>query len=743
MKKIKINSTETILPDQLTEKHFENKHVKTNLSFREGNLSTVIQELIEQKKELESQIAELQLENEITKKNSSRLLKMSLCLSSFGQDHDDNIKSLTNLCGELLSATCALYNRLDDGFLCTHGQWQTPPDFLSKDAPEGHICYDVICNNRDEVFLINDLQHTPYFDSDPNVRKYELQTYCGHVVKCEAKPIGALCVVYQSVFHPTAEDRQILKIISDAIGNEDARKQIDLALIENQRLLTETEAISKVGGWEFNESETRFHTLLDNVSNIAVQGYGPDCIVHYWNKASENVYGYTSKEAIGKNLIDLIIPPTMRTAVMEDIAKMIKSGIGKSAEELHLMRKNGSLIPVLSSHSVIQIPGKDKELFCIDIDLTDRIQVEEALKKSEEKFRTVADFTYDWEFWLVDEDQFYYISPSCERITGYSPKDFMNNPNLLYQIIHRDDLTTYQKHEVFANECKTMHEIDFRIITLNGEDRWINQICQPVFDEKGNSIGIRGSNRDITNRKNAENQIQELNDKLLNLNADKDRFMSILAYDLKSPFSSLLGFLELLTSNIQKYDIDKIEKQITIINNSAQRIYNLLDDIVIWARSQSGKMPYDPQELNLHDICLEILADNKLGADNKNITINHFVAEEITVKADIDMLKTILRNLISNALKFTNNGGQISIYAEKEIDNTTIKVSDNGIGISPTVLNKLFDISQKYSTAGTAGENGTGFGLFLCKEFIEKHDGKICIESELGKGSTFMFKLPS
>ncbi|MCD4698381.1 MAG: HAMP domain-containing histidine kinase [Bacteroidales bacterium] len=237
-------------------------------------------------------------------------------------------------------------------------------------------------------------------------------------------------------------------------------------------------------------------------------------------------------------------------------------------------------------------------------------------------------------------------------------------------------------------------------------------------------------------------EVKSQNEELKKLNADKDRFIFILAHDLKSPFNSMLGFLELLSVNIRKYDIDEIEKQINIVNNAARNTFQLLEDLLMWVRTQSGKIPYKPQKLNFSDICMDIVAFLKPNASAKNITINHFVAEKITVFADINMLKTILRNLISNAIKFTNPGGRIDIYTVKTQSNITISVSDNGVGIAPEILNKLFDISQTHTTKGTINESGTGLGLFLCNEFVRKHGGKIRVESEVGKGSNFEFTLP-
>jgi signal transduction histidine kinase len=265
-----------------------------------------------------------------------------------------------------------------------------------------------------------------------------------------------------------------------------------------------------------------------------------------------------------------------------------------------------------------------------------------------------------------------------------------------------------------------------------------------ILIEKNEEIATQNEELSQTNQElfTAKEEVENSNEKLLQLNADKDRFISILAHDLKSPFNSILGFLSLLTKNIHKYDIEKIEKQLNIINNSAQNTFKLLEDILMWVRANSGKIPFEPQNLSIGTICNEVIENLKLTANAKNITINHLATDEITVFADKNMLNTVLRNLVSNSIKFTNKNGRIDICAEKTNINVIITVSDNGIGIEPDTLNKLFNISQKISTVGTESEKGTGLGLALCKEFVEKHSGKIWVESELGIGSDFKFTMP-
>jgi len=228
----------------------------------------------------------------------------------------------------------------------------------------------------------------------------------------------------------------------------------------------------------------------------------------------------------------------------------------------------------------------------------------------------------------------------------------------------------------------------------------------------------------------------------IKLNNDKDRFISILGHDLRSPFQALLGLTALLKDNIHKYDIKEVEHQVNLINKAALSNYSLLEDLLLWVRAEKGSIPFNPQQLSLSSICEGVIENLNQNAVVKNLSVNSLIDDKKYVFADIDMLKTILRNLVSNAIKFTNLGGAIRISAEIIDSGIIISVKDTGIGISQADISKMFDISQVYTTKGTHDEKGTGLGLLICKEFVEKHGGKIWADSEYGKGATFRFSLP-
>lgn len=238
-------------------------------------------------------------------------------------------------------------------------------------------------------------------------------------------------------------------------------------------------------------------------------------------------------------------------------------------------------------------------------------------------------------------------------------------------------------------------------------------------------------------------KLQDTNDELSSLNLTKDRFFSILAHDLRNPFNTVSGFSELLLRNLERYTPDKIRHFIEVINKTSHNTYLLLNNLLDWSRSQSGQMQFNPININLHIIVEETLVLLTSQATQKSIEISHEVEPDIFVLADENMLKTVLRNLISNAIKFTNPGGMVTIKASQKDEMVIIEVIDTGIGISPEKIDVLFRIDVNFHNQGTNNEHGTGLGLILCKEFIEKNGGKIWVESVMDKGSTFVFTLKS
>ncbi len=246
--------------------------------------------------------------------------------------------------------------------------------------------------------------------------------------------------------------------------------------------------------------------------------------------------------------------------------------------------------------------------------------------------------------------------------------------------------------------------------------------------------------QDIITKQNQH--IKKQNKELKELNATKDKFFSIIAHDLKSPFNTLVGFSQLLVDNFEKYEVKKVKKFIHLIYQSSLKGFTLLENLLNWSRAQTNRIKQKPQNIDLFRIIDENITLLSSNAHSKKIEIINNVEPDTFAYADENMITTVVRNLLSNALKFTKKEGWIKIWTEEQDQETKVCIQDTGVGMDKETKEKLFKIDEHVSTKGTANEEGSGLGLILCREFVEKNNGKIGVESEISKGSTFYFTLP-
>ena len=241
---------------------------------------------------------------------------------------------------------------------------------------------------------------------------------------------------------------------------------------------------------------------------------------------------------------------------------------------------------------------------------------------------------------------------------------------------------------------------------------------------------------------NLEKKVEQRTEELRELNATKDKFFSIIAHDLKNPFNTLMGFTELLLDNLEDFSDDKVHEIIGILNETSKQSYALLENLLEWSRTQTGRMEMKLERINIHDLIEENIDLLSNQAGKKKIQLVSKVSADANAFADANMIRTVIRNLISNAIKYTKENGSITCSSFVKDNKLQIEVADTGIGIKPQNLEKLFRIDLNYSTRGTADENGTGLGLILCKEFINRIGGDIWVDSVFGEGSIFKFTLP-
>ncbi|OYU95287.1 MAG: hypothetical protein CFE21_13375 [Bacteroidetes bacterium B1(2017)] len=301
--------------------------------------------------------------------------------------------------------------------------------------------------------------------------------------------------------------------------------------------------------------------------------------------------------------------------------------------------------------------------------------------------------------------------------------------------VHPDDfercleiyVTEFDKRKAFA--------MDYRMLNRQGEYRWIRDYGRPFYDVDNTFLGYIGSCYDIT-----ENKDYEL--KLVDLNNEKDKFFSIIGHDLKGPISSVIALSEILSDYIESKEFEKLNEIGNNIKELSINSLEILKDLFDWAQSQSGRMKFNPAQFNLSELVSEGINHSKPISILKSITIENNFPELCEVYADKKMIQIVLRNLLSNAIKFTPLNGTIVVSVSILNSEIILSVKDNGVGISTERINRLFNLNDGQSTNGTMKEKGTGLGLVLCKDLIEKNNGKIWVESEQNNGSSFYFTLP-
>ena len=481
-----------------------------------------------------------------------------------------------------------------------------------------------------------------------------------------------------------------------------------------------------------DELKRFFNLVPDMVCVASTEGYFLKI-----NPMWEATLGYSEQEILSTPFLDFIHPDD-RDATMSEVARQIGGGA-----TMHFVNRYHCKDGRYKWLEWMATPSPDKkQLFAAARDITMRKQAEMALAQSELNYRTVADFTNDWETWRNPEGRFRYVSPSCERITGYPAERFISDPDFLTSIIHGHDVAAYNEHLATSHalvESGRWHEgeqerVTFRITRRDGEVRWIEHVCQRVFDENGVWLGNRGSNRDISDLVAAREQAEAAT-KL------KDKFVSLVAHDLRSPFTSMMGLLRIFTERKSLLSNDEDKKIVDTVFKSGERMLGMIDQLLKISRLQTGQITPQPRFFNGH--MSVVFTINAIGhsAAQKGIEIINDVPADIRLYADTALFDEVLLNLMTNAIKFCSRGDKITVFTPPGLK-SAIAIRDTGKGVGEKMLPDIFRHDVKTTSIGTDGELGTGLGLPYSYDIMKAHGGELTVESATGKGSLFCAMLP-
>lgn len=524
--------------------------------------------------------------------------------------------------------------------------------------------------------------------------------------------------------------------------------------------------MSQMQGKTFNE-------LLDFGLEEAIQLTGSKIgYIYYYNENTENFTLYSWSQsvmaqcAVIENQTIYQLEKTglwgeavrqRKAVITNDYAAQNQYKKGYPEGHVHLIRHmnlpifiNGKIVAVIgvgnketnyTEEDVMQL-----QLFMEGLwNLAERIRIEEALRKSEEKFRTVADLTHDWEYWIAPNMDVLYCSPSCQRITGYAPDDFEKKGSLITSIVHQQDKNLYYDHiEQVENRNATEAELAFRIIAKNREEKWIWHVCRPVFSNSGEFLGRRVSNRDITDKKHNEMLLIQSNKEIKRLNENILNMLMIMSHDIRSPLLSMFATLKLLQRGSYGSMDESVTNTVKDLAVRVQRVLGIADDCLGKAQAVEDQFKVEKHEIDLRQEVIEpILEELSSEIANRSIIIDNRLGAiptgSIIINASKIWIKSVFRNLFMNAIKYGGNGITIAYGYEDHGSFYKLCIYNNGSIIPQEKRDSLFTKFGKVDSEST--QDGVGMGLFLTKEIINQHGGEIWYE-EMDNGGAFLFTLP-
>ncbi|MEK6481921.1 PAS domain-containing sensor histidine kinase [Catalinimonas sp. 4WD22] len=387
-------------------------------------------------------------------------------------------------------------------------------------------------------------------------------------------------------------------------------------------------------------------------------------------------------------------------------------------------------------------PGKEGDRVIkvrgITQDITERKLAEEAFARSEKRFASIFRLhPLPVAITRLADGKIIEANDKALEVFGFTRQEIQHATTLGLNI-----WANPQDREFLLEKLKQQSALQFEATYRNKEEKEWNTITNVEVIELDQEQCMLIILQDITERKQAEEAIKAYSEQLEKVNAGKDKFFSIIAHDLMSPVNGIMGSANILSDQIEMLNQQEIRTFADSIFISVKHLKRLLSNLLEWARIHSGDIKYQPKEVNLHLIARDVVMLLHDNAQKKRISLHNMLPEDLILQADENMLHSMLRNLLSNAIKFSNFGGKVEIEGRRLSNHLQIMVSDNGVGMSEFEQQQLFQLGSKHTTLGTAKEKGTGLGLLLCKEFVEKHKGSIDVESEEGKITTFTITLP-
>ncbi|MHC1707521.1 MAG: PAS domain S-box protein [Bacteroidales bacterium] len=492
------------------------------------------------------------------------------------------------------------------------------------------------------------------------------------------------------------------------------------------------------------ESEQHFRSLFEqNPFGVAILGIKDHRILRT-NSALCQMLGYSENELIGLS-VESITPSDDFEKEIRAATESVRSGIGVFTVEKRLYKKDGDLIWVnLTGSYIFDEKGTHKYGFGIIENITEKKSIQDHLTREHTLLVSLMENVPDLIFFKDKQGKYINANQSALQFfeaMGYPDPIGLTDFEILNQQEYLEEIQN-DDASILASGKSIINKVE-KITLPSDETIWFSVTKFPILSPDGKSDILVGILRNITERIENELKLKKYAQELKELNYSKDKFLSILAHDLKNPFNAILGFASVLAEEYNEYTDQERVHFIRNIQQAAENTFSLIQNILEWSRSQTGRINFKPDTLDLSNIINESVKLLKPLMEEKGGKVVSKIQYNTMVYVDENMMKTVFRNLISNAIKFSPKKSTVTVSARSlNYNMLEVTVEDEGIGIPEEALGRLFKIDDSYRREGTEGEQGTGLGLILCKEFVEKHGGLIWVRSKEDQGTSFMLTIP-
>ncbi|HXX56473.1 MAG TPA: PAS domain S-box protein [Thermodesulfovibrionales bacterium] len=702
--------------------------------------------------EVQQQLAEFESARQEWKKTEDRLTEIGEGFFDFGTDPLENINRLTGLCGRLLKASAALYNRIDRDMLCSWGTWNTPADYNPVDKPQGHICYDIIKEGSDQVVIVDNLLETSYAETDPNVRAYNLQTYVGRAVKFGDAYVGSLCMVYHGKVIPSEWDKRLINFIASAIAVEEKRKAAEEEAERRRqsltRLLTASQVITVT-----TDPRKLFRLIISTAKDLLALDFSTLMIFSSDGKSLvlQDSLGFPDSMIGSFRLIEgeglsTLVVKTRKPDVVHNYRSetrfavssvMMENGINSAIAVPMILE--GEVFGVLVGHTLAQREfTKDEISLYQGIGNQAAVAIKNsmnilALKESEEKYRDLFENANDAIFIIDSNLRYLDMNKKALDMLGYSREELLTMNTL--DIIPKEQVPRSKREFEKLRETGNYEKFIGKVRTKDG--RWIDiEVSSSAIVRGGAVVGSRDIVRDITERKRMEEEL---------IRAQKLESVSVLAGGIAHDFNNILtGILGNITlAKIYGKPGDTWYERLDEAERASLRARDLTQQLLTFSRGGKPVKRLTTLGKLLRDSAGFALRGSDIGCEFS-------IPDDLwPVEVDEGQMSQVMHNLIINACQAMPKGGRIRLEAENVEEGhgeavplgrgryIRISVTDRGGGIPRDYLERIFD------PYFTTKEKGSGLGLSITYSIIKNHGGFITVESEVGVGTTFYVYLPS